>query len=82
MYPCEICGMIFRDNYNLQTHLMRIKPCIPNKNKKMSSENPLEEKITSLEEKITSLEEKITSLEEKITSFFSQNLCIVIKSEK
>ena len=62
MCECQNCGKIFRDNYNLHTHLVRIKPCKQKIQSKKDDTTPLEEKITPLEEKITPLEEKITSL--------------------
>ena len=35
MVECKICGYLFRDNYKLNRHMSRIKPCTP----KNSSEN-------------------------------------------
>ena len=31
MIECKICGHLFRDNYKLNRHMSRIKPCIPKK---------------------------------------------------
>jgi hypothetical protein len=67
MSECQNCGKIFRDNYNLHTHLVRLKPCKPKIQEKNNDIQKLGEKITSLGEKITPLGEKITPLGEKIT---------------
>ena len=51
MKDCKICGKFFRDDYNLNTHMTRIKPCNSLKNTPEGKKDTLEGKKDTLEGK-------------------------------
>ena len=62
MFFCSICEKGFRDRYNLDKHMSRIKPCGKNILRENLENNP---NNTSLDQKDTSLDQKDTSINQK-----------------